>query len=128
MRLPLSADSMLMMQNEATKSKGTRYEGARVETRQTVERDLSRLELDLADKFSLPEGTVRLEIIRRLRSGEIRETELVAKWHRLYSALMRWIEEEEPAAPKPRELSEKEAAESGLFFCLRFFRFFTRIW
>ena len=51
----------------------------------------------------------------RLWSGEIRETELVAKWHRLYSGLMRWIEEEEPL-PKPRELSEKEAAESGLFF------------
>ena len=89
------------------------------ETFDDVMREISAVERKIVEEFGLTGPTPRLDIVSRLRSSTMPETEIVARWIGLYGALTRWLRENDslavPIAP-PGPRKSAKAAESGLFF------------
>jgi hypothetical protein len=87
------------------------------ETLQSVLDELTAVERQVVAEQNITTSAPRLEIVCRLSSGTIAETEAVSRWIGLYSSLTRWLlEDDGPPVQIRHRKSSAEAAESGLFF------------
>jgi len=90
----------------ANNTKDDRFDvPAQQETEESVLAALNELEMQLAARLRIPARTVRRQLVRMLRTGELDETALVAQWLAAYHAAMECAAER---AGPPRDLSPRE--------------------
>lgn len=84
-----------------------------------LRRDMQELEFQLLKEEGLPPETDWHEIVRRIRLGELEETELVLDWLSLFHNIQAIIQEVNRPPPAEKKTNKSEAAESGLSFFVR---------
>lgn len=60
------------------------------QTLQGLLEEIAKVELRLTEEAGIDSHTPRSEIISKLQSGTLVETETVSRWIELYSSLTRW--------------------------------------
>jgi hypothetical protein len=90
-------------------------QNAREETPAELQEQVNELERALATKYCI-RGSLKLGLIRGLRSGDIPEEGLVIQWLALSASLVAMLRTDRPPLPFSG-VEEKEAAAGGLFFC-----------
>jgi len=90
----------------ANNTKDDRFDvHAQQETEESALAELNELERQLAAQLRIPARTLRRQLVRMLRTGELDETPLVAQWLAAYSAAIECAAER---AGPPRDLPLRE--------------------
>ncbi len=87
------------------------------ETPEDLELELEVVERELAAKYGL-RGSVRRELLKRLKTGEVSEEGPVVQWLALYASLVARLRSDRPPL-KVSGIGEKEAAPGAAFFFAR---------
>src|SRR5690348_8813315 len=98
-------DAMEALENKATE-----------ETQEELELEIASAERALAVRYEIRGTNVRRELLRRLKTGEVKEEPAVVHWLALYATLVGRLRSDRPPMSL-RDIGEKEAASGGLFFC-----------